>query len=258
MLKLLSLLLLFVLSYSVQAQKSVFTSAGNTSYDIWMSVPDADILHDSIKLLVYLDANLKFGNSVKAYLNTLPAHERGTIVAIGIGHKGNYKSQRRRDFIFTPEGSEPTENFGRAADFYKVLVNEIIPKYCESQDWYNRVNKISIVGHSLGGLFSVYCLWQDDSPFDHYIALSPSLWVHYNDILEWNCPPASPVKSLHLFYGELELINKVRNACIRFKEQFSSDNCPGFSVKTHECPGATHNSYVSFGIEQALDSFLEN
>jgi len=62
---------------------------------------------------------------------------------------------------------------GRAPEFLRVLKEEVIP-LIDSR--YRTTNQRGIHGHSFGGLFAAYVLFEDPDLFTHYAITSPSLW----------------------------------------------------------------------------------
>lgn len=79
-------------------------------------------------------------------------------------------TQRMRDF--TPTNWEAWVGGGGAPNFKRFLATELVPAI--ERDL--RANDYRVLlGHSLGGLFTLYCLADDPSPFRAHLALAPSL-----------------------------------------------------------------------------------
>jgi len=98
-------------------------------------------------------------------------------IFVGIAWPDNYFVNRNRDFTPTHTGFDSVS--GGASNFLKVIKDEIISRI----DAKYRTDKINngLLGHSSGGLFVLYTLFQQPSPFNRFIATSPSLW--YDDEL---------------------------------------------------------------------------
>jgi predicted alpha/beta superfamily hydrolase len=84
---------------------------------------------------------------------------------------------RSADFIPPWENGSPDAQADR---FHRFLVHEAIPAVAER---YRVGNTRVLVGHSLGGLFTLYALLQEPSLFDGYFAFSPAVWVRDRQIL---------------------------------------------------------------------------
>lgn len=79
---------------------------------------------------------------------------------------------RTRDFTPTLD-DERFPGSGGAGNFLSFVRDELIP-YIEKETGpaENRL----IIGHSFGGLFALYSLFESPGLFDGYIAISPSVW----------------------------------------------------------------------------------
>jgi predicted alpha/beta superfamily hydrolase len=199
---------------TVNSPTKFYSKAVSDTLYIFVSLP-AD--YDSKKNIKYpviylLDANLYFdivAAMVKKYSEVdmlLPA------ILVGIGYKDfqTMDSLRSRDFTYPlaiPEYEMSVS--GKADKFLSFINTELVPdidiKY--STDKNNRV----LVGHSLGGYFSVYALHQNllnkNNVFSGYVAASPSTHYNHNYILneleKLNMDNQSKIKS-YITFGGLE------------------------------------------------------
>lgn len=87
---------------------------------------------------------------------------------------GIENTERTRDM--TPSKSTMLTNSGGAGKFHEFIKKVLIP-YIE-KNYLSSSEKI-LVGHSLGGLFSLFSLLKSPETFDCYIAISPS--IQFND-----------------------------------------------------------------------------
>jgi predicted alpha/beta superfamily hydrolase len=94
------------------------------------------------------------------------------IILIGIGYKNSNK--RKTDYSY-PEDDFLSES-GGGKKYLQFLYYELMP-FIEN-DLSIRSSETTLAGHSLGGYFALYQLFQQDypSPFDNIIAASPSLF----------------------------------------------------------------------------------
>lgn len=88
------------------------------------------------------------------------------MIVVGITWTGDYDSNRQRDF--TPVKTNEYPNSGGAPKFFSVVKNEII-RMIDSSYRTDKLNN-TLTGGSLGGLFTLYSLFQKPQLFNRYIA----------------------------------------------------------------------------------------
>jgi len=88
-----------------------------------------------------------------------------------------YKALRTRDFVppASPGGT------GGAAAFLRFLREELKPLI--DAKYHTQADDATLVGHSLGGLFALYALFQEPAVFQRYIVGSPSIFWNGKAIL---------------------------------------------------------------------------
>lgn len=105
----------------------------------------------------------------------------GGALLVGIGHPGGTRLDLdRRTFDFTPEtpaeflqGRGGRRTGGRAA-FLGFLADMLMPRIA-AEEKPDPV-RYSLFGHSLGGLFTLYALFNRPELFSTWVAADPSLW----------------------------------------------------------------------------------
>ncbi|MDY6787379.1 MAG: alpha/beta hydrolase-fold protein [candidate division WOR-3 bacterium] len=179
-------------------------------------------------------------------------------LVVGIG----YPDDNRRVMDFTPcsDCLHFTES-GGADRFISFILQMVLPR-ADSVLQYRcgqiPVNtKRTIVGHSLGGLFSTYMLFASISsnPFDCAVALSPALYWDSQIIFFYENEYARFNDSLNSFLymsiGELETDGMT--ACVKAMEERLSDrDYTGFNAVFDYFPSQTHMSAFHQGIENAM------
>jgi predicted alpha/beta superfamily hydrolase len=90
------------------------------------------------------------------------------MIVIGIANQGN------ADYVYqTTWAIKDEPDFGGAALFFQYINKELVPHI----DVHYRTNPNKILsGYSLGGLFTTYAMVQENTPFNAYLAMSPSYW----------------------------------------------------------------------------------
>ena len=162
------------------------TSDGGEVYRIFVSKPanDSDAPEDGYPVLYVLDGNAYFGSFAQArwVAEYLPV---GKAIVVGVGYPGDEAWDVRRMNDFTAALLDPPPRQWRSLAQYKSgarkpfldfltgkLRAEISRRYRVDPDRH------SLFGHSLGGLFALYALYERPDAFHSIVAASPSM--------EWN------------------------------------------------------------------------
>lgn len=207
---------------------TLFSKEVNDSFSIFVRLPDgyAHATHTTYPLIYLLDANVYFG-----YLADSIGKTKGIQpILIGIGYKdfARMDSLRNRDYTYPDAlSSDSFVVSGGGAKFYDFLSVELIPlidkKYRTDKD------KRTLMGHSLGGYFTLFALYKDLSErkatFSNYIAASPSVEYHHQYLLTQfrTLHAAAEQKNVFIAWGALEDIgleevvnySHMVNACIK-------------------------------------------
>lgn len=235
----------------------IYSNNVKDSFELYVTLPKNYSRNSIYPVVYYLDANLKSGKALRKVINKKEmAGDTVNTIYIGIGHIGNYRVLRRRDFI-TPHLTagdslySNEDNYGHAENFYAFIKDELVP-FVEKN--YSASKQRTIIGHSFGGLFAFYCLFQQQSLFQNYIALSPSLWVNYENIYEFEkkCRNKTDTLNAHLYMraGGNETINKVLPACNKMNSFLLSHPYTGLKLDYKVLEGEDHNSHVEKSLRE--------
>lgn len=242
-----------------EKQPTIHSTYVNDDFEIYIDLPPGYSPDSSYAVAFYMDANLRLGGQLRHQIRLKEnAQNLSKVVFVGIGHTGNYRFQRRRDFI--PPNMENGKvvqskavNFGHADDFYKFLTLELIPHISEQ---YPNNGNYSYIGHSFSGLFAFYSMTQPQQVFRNYIALSPSLWVNYDNFFEIESAfsHSTPTLSTYLYHacGTREWANKVLSSSRRMKDTLDNRAYTGLSYEYVEHPGEGHNGVVPVSLGYIL------
>jgi hypothetical protein len=94
------------------------------------------------------------------------------MVLVGVSNSKNRVRDLTTSTIKTKYGMPFNEENGEAANFSKFIEKELIP-FIENK--YPVTNFRTLIGHSYGGLFTVYTLINHPELFSNYLAIDPSL-----------------------------------------------------------------------------------
>jgi uncharacterized protein len=164
---------------------TISSAAVGDSFHIQVSVPDCykEDSNNRFPAVYLLDADFYFP-MMKAYQHL--SEQTGMLppfVLIGVGYNGlsRMDSLRTRDFTYPtaiPEYEMALS--GKADHFLTFIETELIPDI--DRRYRTETSNRTLVGHSLGGYFSLYAMQQEmmdkKRTFRNFVAASPSL--HYN------------------------------------------------------------------------------
>ena len=169
-----------------------------------------------------------------------------------------------RSYILSPTKSDIYEKdfglleswTGGGSRFHKSLKEEIIP-YIEKEFRAKPGNR-TIVGHSLGGLFALYTLFQTPELFERYLVSSPSLPWDNRVIFKWESDYAEKNVDLSakvfLSVGSLEnlpydmMVHHLRELAAIFELR----KYPGLEVTSIVFEGETHSSVPPAAFSKGL------
>ncbi|MFE8697727.1 alpha/beta hydrolase [Cytobacillus sp. FJAT-53684] len=161
-------------------------------YQIFMYKPKGPAPIQGFPVLYLLDANALFGSVVEAVrLQTRKPHGFEPIVVVGIGYqtdepfdlKGrfwDYTVQATNEELPLRKNGMQWPEVGGADSFIHFIENQLKP-VIESKLEIDRERQ-ALFGHSLGGFFTLYSLFNTPDLFQTYIAGSPSIWWKNNYI----------------------------------------------------------------------------
>lgn len=169
------------------------------TYDIYINFPSAStaIAKKGFPVVYLLDGNATFPMAV-TYARLGASAPRKNIqptphIIVGISAQDNspFAKQRMCDFTPTAIPEKMPQKFAKMAitpertggieQFINFLETKVKPTIANKYT-INPDNQ-TLVGHSLGGLFTTYVLLNHRSLYQHYVIGSPSLWWNGGDLL---------------------------------------------------------------------------
>jgi predicted alpha/beta superfamily hydrolase len=161
---------------------SIFSDTLNQERTILIHLPNSynDTIYSpkTYPLLFLLDAQEHFELTtgiVKFMSNRLDSKLIPEFIIVGIKSENRISDYTPTNSTLNPEGVfvDAFKQSGKSKKFLSFIENELLPKIY--QDYRASSYKI-LVGHSLGGLIAVSDFISQDSLFNSYIAIDPSLW----------------------------------------------------------------------------------
>ena len=227
---------------------------GSYTYEIRVDVPPES--SGPLPVLVYLDANLPSGRPFfQEAAKLMASGEIGPLLLVGIAHPQKPLTRRNKDFIpgrkesVFGEGQEPSG----ARRFYQLIVQGLLPAL---QDKFDLNGEFALGGHSFGGLFTLYAMYQPEQPFSKFLALSPSVWIHRRHLIElamelqWE--HRRPQGAAYFASGALEKFNLVLDSMRAFSRALKLRELDELEFKEEVIPWKNHFTIVRPGVHRGL------
>ena len=249
-----------------------------------------------------LDGNALFFTTADASRRSsmLPTSDPAVVVGIGYPVEDRPYSPRRQ-YDYTPpcdsyvapcgiDGQQQPMPHGGATRFLEFIVGTVRTTLLAEVFSSLCVNKEILIGHSLGGLCTLHALFENITPFDTFIAISPSIWWNNEFILGEaerfikSGPDRVGIKShttlptLMIIYGSLEQDrrchpswskDKYRRVKALSQERKMKDNADALAnrlqqsgrlrkVRVKEYEDEDHGSVVGAGISWVVGALLDD
>lgn len=194
------------------------SDAGGEPYRIFLFTPAGEPPADGWPLLVTTDGNATFpfafaGMVTQAPYPTGTGVGWGVIAAIGYPSDEPYNALRRAWDLGPPpvksyppyvEGGPPVR-IGGTGELLDFIENRLIPHLADRVPL--DATRRSLFGHSFGGLFTLYALFERPALFANWIAASPTIYWEGSEILNNEARRRKvdgQASFLHLSAGEYE------------------------------------------------------
>ncbi|GAA6173306.1 hypothetical protein NBRC116592_29760 [Colwellia sp. KU-HH00111] len=118
--------------------------------------------------LYVIDGDFQFQHTSALVTNLSRMGKIPPMIVIGVANQG------QQDYIYhTTWAADDNPEYGGAPLFNRYLEQELMPLIKQN---YRTNSQQALAGYSLGGLFTTYAMMQTNSPFNAFIAMSPSAW----------------------------------------------------------------------------------
>jgi predicted alpha/beta superfamily hydrolase len=245
---------------------SIESKINKRSYELYVSLPKGYSAKDSLlyPVLYYLDGALLYYtfHGTRIVLDLDREIEKVIIVGIGSSETEIRSWFDNRHTDYSPSYSKESDlkyntktKSGGASKFLAVLKNEIIP-FVDAH--YKSNDNRGLVGSSLGGLFTAYCLVKEPKLFNRYGINSPALWWQDKEVLkmEKSFPKQNSELNIRVFasVGALDPAVDMEKNMIAFCKSLRSSNYKGLEVSSKVFDGETHMSVIAAQVSRTLTS----
>jgi hypothetical protein len=205
-------------------------------------------------VLYFMDAywDMPLLNSIHGQLvwdNAIPE-----LIMVGFSYPGdsaNYGFLRSRDLTPTKVADNPLS--GDAPIFLEFIEKTVIP-YIESK-YRTAKNERALSGSSLGGLFTLYAMYEKPELFKRFISISPAAMWDNRYLFKLDSVNALKNESLpvrlFLSYGTEEF-QLFRDPIIDLQKQLSERPYKGFALLNYKMEGEDHSGVKSDGYSRGL------
>lgn len=248
----------------------ISSTINNKEYQLYVSLPAGYKQKDAkhYPVLYLLDAYYSYPiiSSLHKLLDSNQEIKGVIIVAIGDKDQSTQSWFKNRMIDYTPSNDpnvdeEIANNLnintsevktGGASDFLNCLRQDIIPFI---DNHYKTTEDRGIAGHSVGGLFTAYCLVYASDLFSNFGINSPSLFWNDNemvtDVKRFTMENKGLKANVFLSYGSLEpeiIISSIHSFVDTMNKRKSKNTV--FTLKVFE--GETHTSVIGTSLTNTL------
>ena len=226
-------------------------------HELIIFLPDsyADSINDQYPVLYFTDAywDMPLLNSIHGQLvwdNVLPE-----LIMVGFSYPGedaNYGALRARDLTPTKVGADNSIT-GDGPKFLQFIEETVIP-YIES-NYRVKKDERAISGSSLGGLFTLYAMYEKPELFKRFISISPA--VDWDDRYLFKLDDryeeendSFPVR-LFLSQGGNEY-GRFRQSIVEFQQKLAQRNYKDMVLLNYTIEGERHSGVKSEGYSRGL------
>jgi predicted alpha/beta superfamily hydrolase len=217
------------------------------TYKLYVKLPAGYDSKKSYDMIFTLDPEYSFAIESNITDHLVQRNDLPPVIIIGIGYEiDNYRINRTRDYTPTKSlvggyDAETQKHTGGGENFLKFITTELFP-FIETT--IGKYKSRTLVGHSYGGLFASWVMFNKPGTFDRFIIVSPSLWFDEKKVIkeiEANSTLSSIVATAYITAGNLEDV-VMANDVLHMKEFLDRINPPKIKYRAEVCEGENHNT----------------
>lgn len=242
------------------------SAANDVEYELYVSKPPGyDTASAPLPVVYLLDADYSFPIAHAVAWHLIERNHLPPVLVVGIAYAGPpaYRANRTRDYTptFVPTGGYGPEYqrvSGGAPHFLDFIEKELIP-FVDSS--YRVSGDRTLVGHSYGGLFSLWTALTRPTLFRRVLAVSPSIW--YDDTMLLRLEASRRAEGgrlperLYMTAGDLEnprMASDLRALAARLRERGDTSA----RLRAEVLEGETHNSIFAGAFGRGLRWLFED
>ncbi len=230
----------------------ITSSICNQEYVLYINLPRGyDDTTKTFPVLFLLDAQYDFTLVQAVYGEQYYDGFIPGIVIVGITWGGkNPDYDKLRAYDLTPTDISHAGQYGNASNFLAFIKKELIP-FIESKYRVKKDDR-TLVGSSLGGLFTLYALFHEPETFNRYVLTSPSLGWDNNIVDAYNKSYAEKTKELRakvfMGIGGYEDVPAFQT----FVDQLKAMDYTGLDLQTRVLEGMGHSGGKAEGYARGM------
>ncbi|MCV0425783.1 MAG: hypothetical protein K5905_09935 [Roseibium sp.] len=186
-------------------------------------------------------------------------YEQVILVGISYAVGENARESRTRDL--TPVVSDSYKHVvapgtGGADDYHHFLETQVLP-FVETIYRADPTNR-TLAGHSFGGLFATWVLFNNPELFQNYIISSPSIWLNKKLMFQMEQSYADEHEDLiaNVYFGVGELENATGRSMVSDQlalvKTLRNRNFPGLKIRDHIIPDIDHTLAFPINFTRAI------
>lgn len=225
---------------SVQTLKA---TQGELSHELIISLPSSYSREKNKRypVVYYLDAYWDFPLLYTTYGNLRYDNAIPEVILVGLSIAGdNFNAYRTRYFSVFSDPNKKSPN-GQANLLFQHLTQDIIPTIDAQFRTLAQPAGRVLAGQSMGGLFSLYGLWQQSTPFSRFIAVNPAVAGSEAQLKTLAAARSEKPLQARLFisYGSQEY-PPFRDPIINYTHHLNTANYRGLTLRTQLLDGMGH------------------
>lgn len=247
-------------------------AAHGETYRIYVSRPAGEAPEGGYPVLFVLDGNAMFAGFAEAR-RIQGVYDDGLedMIVVGIGYPNQelYDGRRLGDFTPPLENEALKERFrdyasGKRDQFKAFLLSELRPEI--SKRFPVNDDRVSLYGHSLGGLFGLHMMYSEPGAFSMIIAASPTVWWDGQAILAEEREFRSRLEEdpelghgvrVNILVGELEEVAATIDDSKALAKRLEELSVYGVRSEFHLLDKETHITVPSRSVTTALRAAME-
>lgn len=241
----------------IGSKHKLYSNVLEEEREFWLSLPDSysdeESKYKKYPILIVLDGS-SFFHPISSSVNYMG--RTGSIpemIVVGIQNVS-----RTRDF--TPDKIQTVRenDFGGGDNFLRFLEEELIPKL--DQEYRTEPYRI-LFGHSLGGLLATHAYLKENTSFNSFLAIDPSLGSWDADTMDKKLEAVTPSSFERYFYiatanwGKRNIRNRDRH--VRLFESMNSKSPGEFPAKLEYFENENHSSVPIPAFHHGISTIFE-